>query len=78
MDINNYNYINYSDKHCILSEYDNGEIWIYFEYCVNWFGERFYTVDSILGEISETFKTREEGARFWNSLVDEEHYIPLF
>lgn len=82
MDINNYSYSNMNDNSNVLAscKLDYSFPVVFFEYCVNWFGDRFYYVYNIMTDVSAEFHiTRyEEAARFYNSLVPDTDCIPLF
>lgn len=91
MDINNYSYINYDDNRKIIAsaKIDDDIITLY--EVIDFFQDRFFEVSNEIADILETFdfsdvllnydnrnKAYEKAARFYNSLVLESDYIPLF
>ena len=81
MDINNYSYSNTSGKDNYIAYCEKGLSGypVSFEFCENWFGDRFYFVSDMFGDCSEFHITRRiDAIRFYNSLVPDCACIPLF
>lgn len=69
MDVNNYSYTNYSGNTKVIAETDDRMI--VFEFCINWFNDKFFYVYDLFGEC-DTFPPTKEGYRkakaFYNKL----------
>ena len=78
MDCNNYSYVNTSSKSNQIAFYEDDDHIIFFDVSINYFNETWYTVDDILTGYFDEFKTYTEAARAYNSIVPDDHIIPLF
>lgn len=85
MDINNFSYINYRGRSNIIAQSDVGYGIPTIEFTAeeNWFGDKFYYVNDIMGDFAETYPMNANGyqdaVRDYNKLVPEcDRVYPLF
>ena len=90
MDYNSYSYVNTSGKSNIIAETESGLSGypVFFEFCINWFNEKYYYVHDLFGYCKEfTFsfldtdserKAYTAAAQYYNTLVNDFDAIPIF
>lgn len=78
MDCNNYSYSKMNAKSNEIAAFYGNDSIVFIEYIVNYFQDKYYIVYDILTGYFDEFKTYTEAARAYNSIVSDDHIIPLF